>query len=98
MGFEAAPHNQNTLFFMEKCMNIYHKFIKPSLLIASAQFKSYFPTKLALKKTDFESSSDLVIAYKGLWTCNCHWFFTFNQIDPQRERHILNGYFLGRVL
>lgn len=57
---------------MEKCMNIHHKYIKLSLLIASAQFKSYFSTKLALEKTDFESFSDLMIAYKGLWTCTCH--------------------------
>lgn len=79
-------------------MNIHHKCSKQSLLIALAQFRSCFTTKLSLKKMDFESFLDLVISDKGLWTCNCHWFYTFNQLNPQGERHILNGYFLGEVL
>lgn len=37
-------------YFYGKCMNFYHKCNRQSVLLASAQFKSCFVTKSALKK------------------------------------------------
>lgn len=49
-----------------------------------------FANKLALGKNPdiqcLRAFLDLVIASKGSWTCNCYWFGTFNDTDPQGEK------------